>query len=404
MDRIQHFESYTLTIITTHIFDSRLTNYASKWRYNLSEKETNDKYHFYLKDDFTNINLNQSLDDIIHTTPWADKIYINKKKSFISQKNIEYHDFSIPHTNIAFTKGFPEVKEGYAIINVAYFDEIFHNKKIPFERPCVIPEYIPAKIKSGDALIPKVIFNTFQYRSVGKPFMEAIIALLEKNPEYSYKYYSDRDCREYIKKYFNKNILKAYDILLPGAFKADLWRYCVIYNEGGVYMDIKFICIKQLKEIIDSDTYFLIDNDRVPHGIHNAFFASASKNPLLLKCIKTVFENVEKKFYGTDCLQVTGPMMMGRVVYSSYDIEDRLSPGTYILKNKKVQIYRMEPIPDDKGMMRDGYGAVFDKDNNIVMKTRHNEKLIDRTYVSSLSGEEHYSNRWDNRDIFKKMD
>ena len=54
-------------------------------------------------------------------------------------------------------------------------------------------------------------------------------------------HYKDSD--RYINK-FNK---------LQGAHKADLWRYCVLYHYGGVYLDIKTELIKPLNEIFVDD-------------------------------------------------------------------------------------------------------------------------------------------------------
>ena len=33
-------------------------------------------------------------------------------------------------------------------------------------------------------------------------------------------------CRDFIQKHFNMETLWAFDKLKPGAYKADLWRYC----------------------------------------------------------------------------------------------------------------------------------------------------------------------------------
>ena len=52
--------------------------------------------------------------------------------------------------------------------------------------------------------------------------------------------FNDADCRAFIAREFPDDVLYAYDRLIPTAFKADLWRYCVLYKYGGVYLDIKW--------------------------------------------------------------------------------------------------------------------------------------------------------------------
>ena len=46
-------------------------------------------------------------------------------------------------------------------------------------------------------------------------------------------------CRDFIAKHFSEEVVYTFDKLKPGAYKADLWRYCVMYITGGIYLDIK---------------------------------------------------------------------------------------------------------------------------------------------------------------------
>ena len=69
--------------------------------------------------------------------------------------------------------------------------------------------------------------------------------------------------REFISKYFNKDVLEAYDTLLPGAYKADLWRYCILYKMGGIYMDIKYT--------LSNNTYKLINLTDKEYYVRDSF-------------------------------------------------------------------------------------------------------------------------------------
>ena len=61
---------------------------------------------------------------------------------------------------------------------------------------------------------------------------------IKLNPDFKIKYYSDKGSREFIKNNYSKDIINAYDSLIPGAYKADLFRYCVLYKYGGIYSDL----------------------------------------------------------------------------------------------------------------------------------------------------------------------
>ena len=116
-----------------------------------------------------------------------------------------------------------------------------------------------------------------------------------------YYLYNDADCRAFIQSAFPPDVVAAYDRLIPTAFKADLWRYCVLYKYGGVYLDIKYRTQgPTLREIVErwgggggdgGDDLLCLERDAVDlwapghFGIHNAFIITKPKNPLFLECI-----------------------------------------------------------------------------------------------------------------------
>jgi len=140
--------------------------------------------------------------------------------------------------------------------------------------------------------IPKKITQT--YHTPGK-VPERINELRNKYAsEYSYSLYDDEKGLEFLKKHFNDRVIAKYNEL-SGPHKADLLRYCIIYIEGGVYMDIKTILTRPLHEIINhsvtNNRHKLITvKSANPGTIYQGFFASTKNNPLLLKVIQKVLD------------------------------------------------------------------------------------------------------------------
>ena len=62
-------------------------------------------------------------------------------------------------------------------------------------------------------------------------------------PECQYRLYNDNDIKSFLASWFNPEVLQAYELLKPYAFKADLARYCLLYVYGGYYFDAS-ICPK----------------------------------------------------------------------------------------------------------------------------------------------------------------
>jgi mannosyltransferase OCH1-like enzyme len=174
--------------------------------------------------------------------------------------------------------------------------------------------------------------------------------LREDNPQFKYHLYDDDDCRDFIDKYFDESVLNAYDRLVPGAYKADLWRYCVLYIHGGIYLDMKMRCVGDFKliELVDKEHYVKdIESSNIePNsiGIYNAVMIQKKKNPFLMECIQQVVKNVNDNYYGFNALYPTGPGMLG-TLYLKYKYDYRLEEIDmyHILEGEKI-IYNERAI------------------------------------------------------------
>ena len=173
--------------------------------------------------------------------------------------------------------------------------------------------------KKSYKYIPKKIFQTWETSQVTPGMYDAVYTWIDKNPDWEYYFFDDKACRDFIKDNFPKKVLDAYDTLIPGAYKADLWRYCVLYIHGGVYNDLKHELLTSLNDIIPNDVEFLsikdLDNDReYPICIYQAFLCSKPKHPFLKKVIDLVVENIETGYYGYDTFSPTGPAAFGKAI------------------------------------------------------------------------------------------
>jgi hypothetical protein len=74
------------------------------------------------------------------------------------------------------------------------------------------------------------------------------------NHDYSFSFFDDARMASYMaSNYAGHPILKVFrDVRMP-AEKADIWRYCVLFREGGIYCDIDSALAVPLRQILHDD-------------------------------------------------------------------------------------------------------------------------------------------------------
>lgn len=202
-------------------------------------------------------------------------------------------------------------------------------------------------INNNKVQIPLNLYQTWKTHDMSKKMLKCVDSLRKANPEFNYQLYDDSQCREFLKNNFCDDVVWAYDNIIPGAFRADLWRNCILYKNGGIYLDIKLSCNKKFKLIELTDRqHFCIDRPislyfpNGSFGIYNAVMISNANNPFLFDCIQEIVNNVRTKFYGISQLHPTGPGLMGNIILRHPKYITTLDLSYY----KKHIYYRSKPI------------------------------------------------------------
>jgi hypothetical protein len=197
------------------------------------------------------------------------------------------------------------------------------------------------------SLIPKVIYQSWKTKNLSEKMTEAVNKVKELNPEYKYELWDDNDCRQFLLEHFGINYANAFDILIPGAFKCDFWRYAKLYIDGGVYMDIDMVPLVPFNQMIDNNDEFvsIVDMENTfshPCAIYQAFIACKPKHPILLYTLQLTFANIVTRRKDTfESLSVTGPVVMGlglNLYWNKDKTHERIKPGIY----DKIKLYKMD--------------------------------------------------------------
>ena len=192
----------------------------------------------------------------------------------------------------------------------------------------------------SDKTIPYTLFKTGPFNDIpyeiNDLFKKNCMMLNIQNLEY----FNDNMCREFIKKEFNSNVLKAYDTIIPTAYKADLFRLCVLYIKGGIYGDLTQQFLKYF-DVNEFKTHLIIVKDRPFASIQISFIATVPKNYFFLYAINNICEQIISKNKGRNCLDITGPCAVGRHFLNFFNISKiEMGKHEYMGKDsKKYKVY-----------------------------------------------------------------
>ena len=194
----------------------------------------------------------------------------------------------------------------------AYLLKKIENKVI--ENKVIDNELISLYKKNINGIIPLNIFQYWHSDELPKSIEYCTNNIKKNNPEFNYQLFNENSARNFIRDNFSSETLNCFDSIIPSAIKCDLFRYCILYKLGGIYIDVKYYCINNFKFIYLTDSeYFCKDIDSSGGGVYNAFIICNSNNDKLMSCINTVIKNVNNKYYGNNSLEPTGPLMMKKI-------------------------------------------------------------------------------------------
>ena len=232
---------------------------------------------------------------------------------------------------------------------------------------------------SEESEIPKVIYQTWTTKDLPPKMAECVDRLKKSNPDFKYELYDNSGCREFIKNEFDKDVLDAYDNLIPGAFKADLWRYCVLYKRGGFYVDIKFQCEPGFSFDPKQPNFYVREYNHkgtglYDHIVYTGVIGSRPNNPIFMKCIRQIVENVKNKYYGPEHTSPTGPWLFA----SKMDSDD--------FENIEYSYYES-----------DGIGYIRHIENKTVIMSHYPEY---RNEQKSFGSTKYWKDAWINREMY----
>lgn len=183
-------------------------------------------------------------------------------------------------------------------------------------------------------MIPRTLVQTYKEARLPPLLAENLARNLHQAGGWSYRLFDDDMIPEYVRAHFGTEMARRYDLIAPayGAARADLFRYLFVYQEGGVYLDIKAQLTKPLAKVIHPDDEYLLgcwhncgealysaygrDNSIAnPEGeFQQWFIVAAARHPFLEAVIHEVCSRIDRysrRYSGVGrwgTLNTTGPI------------------------------------------------------------------------------------------------
>ena len=243
--------------------------------------------------------------------------------------------------------------------------------------------------------VSQILLTTKKIKDLPNSLQKSSSSIHEYYRDHNIVLYDNDRLYEFINKYFGKEVIHAYESLNPLAYKADLGRYCLLYELGGWYFDIAIECIKKIPTPNEID--FICFRDEQRHSksswaVCNGIFWSKEKNKILSKCIDNIIINCNSKYYGRTPLCPTGPTLFGQAI-AIENRDQNIIFGDLIRKNipftrKNVPILRK--LIKSKFYLDDGFSYALLKP----------AKGGDLTSLG-LKESNNYNNYWHSKIVYK---
>lgn len=269
-----------------------------------------------------------------------------------------------------------------SILSLRYnFIHNLEDKKINKKLDPIFNE-LDSKIKLNSEKIPKTIFQTYYNKNKIPNKVNKNLNKFAKG--YNRVLFDDKDALKFLFENFGNIFVNKFKSMKKGAHKADLLRYCYLYVNGGVYIDIKTELLVDLDLIIKEKknrlyTVLCFFNFKYLSNYINAayqgFIAVPPKN-IFIKEIIYKYMYMSSKFinepiffnYLTFCQQFYK-------LISKYTNQKILKAGVYKINNFSFELFK-EVNDCSENTIKDRYGycvTIKNKNNKLLMNCRYSD-------------------------------
>ena len=207
------------------------------------------------------------------------------------------------------------------------------------------------------------------------------------SPDYKAELHKDDQCIDFLNNHFNHRIGDLFKSIPRGMYKADLWRLCKLYKEGGVYADVDLVPHLNINDL-DKDVTFYSCLSKDNASIFQAFMVNfgGPKSPLILHFIISFIFNKAYEYNNGptydmySCLKynLNGNHISPEVKYDINEVKIRIFIGRSHEIVKKIDLVY---FPNDVEYSINLHPNPHNYPDSFEFKIENNELIVTRLDV-----------------------
>jgi hypothetical protein len=163
------------------------------------------------------------------------------------------------------------------------------------------------------------------------------IKSFQKNhPLLPHRLFGQSEILSFLEEKFSQEVKVAFLNLKPYAYKADLARYCLMYEYGGIYADLSYFFLKPLPIDPLRIVVFRDFTWSSPWDTSNGVFSAPPKHKAFEVAIELICNNVRRGYYGPTSLCPTGPALFGKALATVCEAQDLVTGSAGLVQKKTV--------------------------------------------------------------------
>lgn len=183
-------------------------------------------------------------------------------------------------------------------------------------------------------MIPRLLSQTWKSTSLPTGAARLRDTWIERNPDIECRLFDDEASRAVVAEVVPDHI-EAYDALPHPVMRADIFRYAVIYRDGGLYADVDMECLKPVSPLFARVGCLLAVEAHLTarragelgypasFQIANCVFAAVPRHAFFMAAIRRAFGLAQAApNAGRDMVEdMTGPRMLSRLFFEFAESE-----------------------------------------------------------------------------------